>query len=85
MTTHCWRCEHAIDETDRYRRACGEGQSAAIARYYRPLRILVLAAAVLGPLAIVPIMRTPRLSFAAEWAASVGLVLWHDTRTLLDV
>jgi hypothetical protein len=89
----CWRCDRAIDATDRYCRGCGEGQGVALAWYYRPLWIAVLAMIALGPFAVVLIMRTPRLSSGAKWIASavllgffawVGWQLWVDTRALLD-
>ena len=89
----CWRCDRAIDANDGYCRACGEGQGRALAWYYRPLWIVVLALTALGPFAVVLIMRTPRLSRGAKWVASavllaffawVGWQLWVDTRALLD-
>ncbi len=93
MPTQCWRCGYAIDAVDRHCRACGEGQGAALAWYYRPLWIAVLTLTVLGPFAVVLIMRTPRLGTGAKWAASAmvlaffawcGLELWRDTRAMLD-
>jgi hypothetical protein len=93
LTSRCWRCDRAIDATDRYCRACGEGQGAALAWYYRPLWIVLLALTALGPFAVVLIMRTPRLSPGAKWLASavllgffawVGWHLWVDTKAILD-
>jgi hypothetical protein len=89
----CWRCDRVIDPTDRYCRACGEGQGPALAWYYRPLWIALLALTALGPFAVVLIMRTPRLSRDAKWNASlvlllffawVGWQMWVDTKALLD-
>jgi hypothetical protein len=93
-STRCWRCDHAVDAADLYCRACGEGQGAALAWYYRPLWIVVLTLTALGPFAIVLIMRTPRLSPAAKWIASVALILffawigwgmWVQTKAVLDM
>jgi len=90
----CWRCDHPIDASDRYCRRCGEGQGAWLAWYYRPVWIAVLALTALGPFAVVLIMRTPRLSPAAKWVASVGLVAlfvylgwetWTATESFLEV
>lgn len=89
----CWRCDRAIDADDRYCRACGEGQGAALAWYYRPLWIVLLALTALGPFAVVLIMRTPLLDRNTKWVASfvllafftwVGWQLWVDTQALLD-
>ena len=91
---HCWRCAHAIDPTDLYCRACGEGQGRALAWYYRPLWILVLALTALGPFAVVLIMRTPLLGRTAKWTAALGLValflwlgweFWVATESFLEV
>jgi hypothetical protein len=98
-SVRCWHCERAIDASDRYCRACGEGQGVAVAWYYRPLWIVVLALTVLGPFAVVLIMRTPRLDRGrldrgAKWLmgivllgffAYVGWELWSATATLLDI
>jgi hypothetical protein len=70
----CWHCGRAVDGSDRFCRGCGEGQGAALAWYYRPLWIAVLALTALGPFAVVLIMRTPRLGRAAKWLASLALV-----------
>lgn len=94
MPTRCWRCGHAIDDLDRYCRACGEGQGPSLAWYYRPIWIVLLALTVLGPFALVLVMRTPRLGAAGKWALALvlvafflwfGLALWRDTRVLLDL
>ena len=94
VTASCWQCGRAIDASDRYCRDCGEGQGATLAWYYRPIWILVLALTVLGPFAIVPIMRTPRLSRGAKWLAAIALLgffayvgweLWQATEALLGV
>jgi hypothetical protein len=94
MTARCWRCGHAIDADDRYCRACGEGQGRALAWYYRPVWIALLALTALGPFALIPIWRTPALGPTAKWIASIVLVaftvwiswqLWIDVHTLLDV
>ena len=91
--TCCWRCARTLDSGDRYCRACGEGQGAWLAWYYRPLWILVLALTALGPFAIVLIMRTPRLDRNAKWLASIALVaffvylgweMWTTTQALLE-
>lgn len=73
-SARCWQCDRTIEASDRYCRACGEGQGAALAWYYRPLWIAVLALTALGPFAVVLIMRTPRLGRAAKWLASLALV-----------
>ena len=79
--------------SDHYCRGCGEGQGPALAWYYRPLWILVLALTALGPFAIVLIMRTPRLGVGAKWVASLLLVagftwfgweIWRDTQAVLQ-
>lgn len=89
----CWRCDRAVEAADRYCRACGEGQGVGLAWYYRPLWIAVLAVTVLGPFAVVLIMRTPRLGRGAKWVASVALIaifgwvgwsMWVQTQALLD-
>lgn len=94
MTTRCWHCDRAIDDTDRYCRSCGEGQGDALTWYYRPVWILVLALTVLGPFAIVPIIRTPRMTPAAKWGASIalvvfsiwyGIVLWREMAAVLEM
>lgn len=94
MPTRCWRCDHAIDDLDRYCRACGEGQGPRLAWYYRPLWIVILALTVLGPFALILIMRTPRLGTAAKWISGVTLValsgwfaleLWRNTRLYFDL
>lgn len=93
-TVRCWQCGRVIDASDRFCRACGEGQGAALAWYYRPLWIAVLALTALGPFAVVLIMRTPRLSRGAKWLASLALVgfsayvaweLWAAIDAVLDV
>lgn len=93
-SVRCWQCGRAIDASDRFCRACGEGQGAALAWYYRPLWIAVLALTALGPFAVVLIMRTPRLSRGAKWLASLALVgfsayvaweLWAAIDAVLDV
>ncbi len=93
MHARCWRCDGLIDSDDRHCRHCGEGQGAALAWYYRPLWIAVLALTVLGPFAVVLIMRTPRLDRRTQWVASVLLItlflwlgwrMWLDTQALLD-
>lgn len=90
----CWQCARAIDASDRFCRGCGEGQGGALAWYYRPLWILVLALTALGPFAVVLIMRTPRLGRTAKWVASLALVgfstyvaweLWAAIDAILDV
>jgi len=89
----CWRCDRAIEANDHYCRACGEGQGPALAWYYRPLWIVVLALTALGPFAVVLIMRSPRLDRTTKWVASfvllaffawVGWGLWVDTKAILD-
>jgi hypothetical protein len=91
--TQCWRCGHAIDATDRYCRACGEGQGPALAWYYRPIWIVLLALTALGPFAVILIWRTPALGRTSKWIASIALIaitiwigwsLMVDVRTLLD-
>ena len=93
VDTRCWRCERVIDPADRHCRHCGEGQGTALAWYYRPLGIAVLAVTALGPFAVVLIMRTPRLDRGAKWIASALLIaffawlgwrIWVDTQALLD-
>lgn len=91
--TRCWRCDRAIDATDRYCRACGEGQGAALAWYYRPIWIVLLALTALGPFAVILIWRTPALGRTSKWIASIVLIafsvwigwtLMVDVQTLLD-
>jgi len=73
-SVRCWHCGRTIDASDRHCRDCGEGQGGALAWYYRPLWIAVLALTALGPFAVVLIMRTPRLGRATKWLASLALV-----------
>lgn len=89
----CWRCDHTIDPADQFCRACGEGQNASLAWYYRPLWIVVLTLTALGPFAVILIWRTPRLSPAAKWIASIAVIAvtvwigWQltvDVKTILD-
>ncbi len=91
--TRCWRCDREIDAADRYCRGCGEGQAAALAWYYRPIWIALLALTALGPFAVILIWRTPSLGRTAKWIASIVLiagsawVAWTlvvDVQSLLD-
>lgn len=70
----CWRCDHAIDPSDRYCRSCGQGQGASLAWYYRPLWIAVLALTALGPFALLLVWRTPQLDRTSKWIASLALI-----------
>ena len=70
----CWSCDHAIDTSDRYCRACGQGQGPALAWYYRPVWIVLLALTALGPFAVLLIWRTPLLSRPGKWIFSIALI-----------
>jgi hypothetical protein len=90
-TGRCWSCESHIDEGDRYCRYCGNGQGQFLQWYYRPLWIAVLTVTALGPLSLLLVWRTPRLSRRGRWIASViilalsmylGQQVWHKLREL---
>ena len=86
--TRCWRCDGAVDSSDRFCRHCGEGQGPALAWYYRPLWIALLALTALGPFAVILIWRTPRLGRSAKWLASVALIgfsAWIAWQLVVDV
>ena len=88
MTARCWRCDHAIDAEDRYCRACGAGQGAALAWYYRPVWIALLALTALGPFALPLIWRTPAIGRGGKWVASIALValsVWIGWRLVTEV
>jgi hypothetical protein len=86
--TRCWSCGWAVDARDRYCRACGQGLGAAIAWYYRPIWIAVLALTVLGPFAVLLIWRTPflgRTAKALATAALLAVTVWVAWRLTVDV
>ena len=87
----CWSCGGAIDRTDLYCRHCGQGQGAALAWYYRPFWIAVLALTALGPFVLPLVWRTPRLDRTGKWVASIvvlavsGYIAWEFLVTLQRV
>src|SRR6186713_91623 len=86
--TRCWSCARAVDADDRFCRACGQGLGSAIAWYYRPIWIVVLALTALGPFAVLLIWRTPFLGRSAKWLASAALLavsFWIAWRLTVDV
>ncbi len=93
-TGRCWSCESHTDEGDRYCRHCGNGQGRFLQWYYRPLWIAVLTVTLLGPLSLLLVWQTPRLSRRGRWIGSViilvlsvylGREVWHRLRELQDV
>jgi hypothetical protein len=88
---HCWSCAHPLDAADRYCRHGGNGQGRFLPWYYRPVWMMVLTVTALGPLSLVLVWRTPRLSRTGRWIATVVMVgvtvylghqLWQALRVL---
>jgi hypothetical protein len=71
---HCWSCNHPLDATDRYCCHCGNGQGRFLQWYYQPVWIMVLTVTALGPLSLLLVWRTPRLSCTGRWFATVLIV-----------
>ncbi len=71
----CWSCNGPIDDADRYCRHCGQGRGAALAWYYRPFWIVVLALTALGPFVLPLVWRTPRLDRPAKWVATIVVLV----------
>ena len=91
QTGSCWHCNSPLDATDRYCRSCGSGQGHFLQWYYQPVWIAVLTVTALGPLSLLLVWHTPRLSRTGRWVATVLIVgvsvylghqLWQTLRVL---
>ncbi|MCC6488888.1 MAG: zinc-ribbon domain-containing protein [Candidatus Hydrogenedentes bacterium] len=81
----CPRCGHTIDSWDNFCRYCGRPMKARAKSnapwYYEPLWILVLSIAVIGPLALPLVWKSPKLTRSAKW----GFTLFHVIYTAMLV
>ncbi len=81
---NCWGCGAALDSGDNYCRNCGRGQGKNIPWYYGHFGIVVLTVAVMGPLSLIFVWRSPLLSRAAKavYTAAITIFTWYVVVTL---
>ncbi|GMV92558.1 MAG: hypothetical protein AMXMBFR82_23360 [Candidatus Hydrogenedentota bacterium] len=75
----CGACGRVIHAGDSFCRYCGKPQVQKKARtrwYYEPVWILILGFAVIGPLVLPLVFKSPKLSRGAKWGISVAVILY---------
>lgn len=78
MSNTCSTCDAAVDQSDRYCRACGKGlQDTALPWHHRRPVVLVLLFFVLGPLGIRLLWNSPAFSLRER--------VWFSIASLSEV
>ena len=74
-STLCRFCRRAIGASDAYCRHCGKRQAPASDWLYRPVTLIILGFAVLGPLAIPLVWLSPHLGRKGKTILTAGIVI----------
>lgn len=80
----CGACGRVIQAGDAFCRYCGRPQvrkKEKTAWYYEPAWLLILGFAVIGPLVLPLVIKSPKLSWGAKWGISLAVMVY----TLLTV
>ncbi|MCL4216549.1 MAG: hypothetical protein KJ052_06045 [Candidatus Hydrogenedentes bacterium] len=75
----CVACGRVIQAGDSFCRYCGKPQVQKKTKtkwYYEPIWILVLGFAVIGPLVLPLVIKSPKLGPGAKWGISIAVILY---------
>lgn len=75
----CGGCGRVIHSGDAFCRFCGKPRAkkkSKTAWYYEPVWILILGFAVIGPLVLPLVIKTPKFSRGVKWGISLVLVAY---------
>jgi hypothetical protein len=75
----CGGCGRVIHSADIFCRHCGKPQAkkkSKTAWYYEPVWIFILGFAVIGPLALPLVIKSPKLSRGAKWGISLAIIVY---------